>query len=103
MALPTTPVPFHTGGRGAVRTRDKGFHRVVRRCDINRFVSITHGDSGAASSPFNFQVLRRFEAALNHGRTDPDEQMKLVPGTVRVTAREGLEDELVGNSFFPEL
>ncbi len=86
MPLGTTPVPYHTGGRGAVRTLDKGFHRVVRVCDINRFVSAALGDSGAAGV-MNNALLDRYEEVLNLNQTDPDHHMKVVPGTVNVRAR----------------
>ncbi len=112
MALGTTPVPYHTGGRGAVRTLDKGFHRIVRRCDIDRFVSVGVGDSGVAVAPVARQTLRRLEAALNHDPRNPSaphpRPMKVVPGTVNVRARDQAEASVVPQnnlqgSFIPEV
>ncbi len=91
MPIGTTPVPYHTGGRGAIRTLDKGFHRVKRKCSINRFVSITHGDSLAFNPPFNRAMLKGLERALNHNRP-PGPLMNVVPGTIAVNVRGG--DEL---------
>ncbi len=89
------PVPYHTGGRGAIRTLDKGFHRVERRCDINRYVSVAIGDSGAANPSLSRHLLRRIEAALNHNRPVPElpnpplPLMRVVPGTICVKSRFG--------------
>ncbi len=93
----TTPVPFHTGGAGAIRTLDKAYHRLVRGGSITRLVSITHGDSLADNCPederpcyFNKHVLARIEAAFFPN--NPATRLTVVPGTISVRSRPG--DEL---------